>query len=326
MLNASCQLLVATTKGTMNRRTIITLIAGIAFAGVCSAAQDPGTAKANTSAKSAAAPASPSSASQPSEAVFNDFLKKMFGWDTELTWKIAEIKPSEASGISEATVVFSTPKGQQASRIYVTPDQKYAFTGELMPFGADPFASARQELKAVTGPSHGPQDATITIVEFGDLECPACKAAQPNITKLLQEEPKAKLVFQNYPLEQIHKWALIGAKYLDCLGRQNSDAVWKFIATVYDHQSEINEQNVEQMLKGYVKDSGGDPDAVAACAAKPDTEKRVRDSIALAEKLDVTSTPTFFINGRRLVGFSNNSAPYDAVKAMVDFEVANPGK
>ena len=52
------------------------------------------------------------------------------------------------------------------------------------------------------------------------------------------------------------------------------------------------------MLKGYVKDSGGDPDAVAACVAKPETEKRVRDSMALAEKLDVTSTPTFFINGR----------------------------
>jgi protein-disulfide isomerase len=308
------------TKGTMNRRTLITLIAGLVVAGVSSAAQSAAPAKATP--PSAAA----SSSAQPSEATFNEFLKKMFGWDSELTWKIAEIKPSEAPGISEGTVVFSTPKGQQVTRIYVTPDQKFAFTGELIPFGADPFAGARQELKAVTGPSHGPQDATVTIVEFGDLECPACKAAQPNITKLLQDEPKARLVFQNYPLEQIHKWALIGAKYLDCLGRQNNDAVWKFIATVYDHQSDINEQNVEQMLKGYVKDSGGDPDAVAACAAKPETEKRVRDSIALAEKLDVTSTPTFFINGRRLVGFSNNSAPYDAVKSMVDFEVANPAK
>jgi protein-disulfide isomerase len=324
MPSAKCQLVAAAgrqlTKGTMNRRTLITLIAGLVVAGVSSVAQSAAPAKATP--PSAAA----SSSAQPSEATFNEFLKKMFGWDSELTWKIAEIKPSEAPGISEGTVVFSTPKGQQVTRIYVTPDQKFAFTGELIPFGADPFAGARQELKAVTGPSHGPQDATVTIVEFGDLECPACKAAQPNITKLLQDEPKARLVFQNYPLEQIHKWALIGAKYLDCLGRQNNDAVWKFVATVYDHQSDINEQNVEQMLKGYVKDSGGDPDAVAACAAKPETEKRVRDSIALAEKLDVTSTPTFFINGRRLVGFSNNSAPYDAVKSMVDFEVANPAK
>ncbi len=247
----------------------------------------------------------------------------MFGWNPDLTWKVADIKPSEAAGVAVATVVFNTPKGSQVIRLYVTPDQKYAFMAELVPFGADPFAEARQVLKAANGPSHGPQDAALTIVEFGDLECPACKAAQPNITKLMEEEPKARLVFQNYPLEQIHKWALAGAKYLECVAQQNNQAVWKFIATVYDHQAEVNPQNVDQMLKGYVKDSGGDPDAVAACVAKPETEKRVRESMALAEKLDVTSTPTFFINGRRIVGFSANSTPYDAVKAMVDYDLAN---
>ena len=247
----------------------------------------------------------------------------MFGWNQELSWKVAEIKPSEASGIAQATVVFSTPKGQQVTRIYVTPDQKYAFTGDLVPFGADPFAKTRQELIGVKGPTEGSKDATITIVEFGDLECPACKAAQPNISRLMQEEPKAKLIFANYPLEQIHKWAMMGAKYVDCLDNENNDAAWKFIATVYEHQSEINEQNVEQMLKGYVKDAGGNPDTVAACVAKPEAEKQVRQSMALGQKLDVTSTPTFFINGRRLVGFNNAGTPYDAVKAMVDYEANN---
>ncbi|HZP22442.1 MAG TPA: thioredoxin domain-containing protein [Terriglobales bacterium] len=274
------------------------------------------TAKSPAPAKSATT----ASASLPSEATVNSFLKKMFGWNQELTWKVAEIKPSEAPGISQATVVFNTPKGSSTTRIYITPDQKYAFTGELVPFGSDPFASTREELKGANGPVHGPKDASITIVEFGDLECPACKAAQPNITKLLQDEPKAKLIFQNYPLESIHKWAMTGAKYLDCLARDNNDVAWKFIATVYEHQAEVNDQNVEQMLKGYVKDSGGNPDQVAACAAKPETEKRVRDSMTLAEKLDVTSTPTFFINGRRLVGFSTTNVPYEAVKAMVDYD------
>ncbi|MGA2686770.1 MAG: thioredoxin domain-containing protein [Candidatus Korobacteraceae bacterium] len=307
----------------MNYITRIVLIAGLGIASLYSSAQNAGAAKPPSPAK-AESPSSTGGAALPSEATVNGFLKNMFGWNSDLTWKVVDIKPSEAAGVAVATVVFNTPKGSQVIRLYVTPDQKYAFMAELVPFGADPFADARQILKAANGPSHGPQDATITIVEFGDLECPACKAAQPNITKLLEEEPKARLVFQNYPLEQIHKWALTGAKYLDCLGQQNNQAVWKFIATVYDHQSEVNPQNVDQMLKGYVKDSGGDPDAVAACVAKPETEKRVRESMALAEKLDVTSTPTFFINGRRIVGFSANSTPYDAVKAMVDYDLANP--
>ncbi len=307
----------------MNYITRIVLIAGLGIASLYSSAQNAGAAKPPSPAK-AESPSSTGGAALPSEATVNGFLKNMFGWNSDLTWKVVDIKPSEAAGVAVATVVFNTPKGSQVIRLYVTPDQKYAFMAELVPFGADPFADTRQILKAANGPSHGPQDAAITIVEFGDLECPACKAAQPNITKLLEEEPKARLVFQNYPLEQIHKWALTGAKYLDCLGQQNNQAVWKFIATVYDHQSEVNPQNVDQMLKGYVKGSGGDPDAVAACVAKPETEKRVRESMALAEKLDVTSTPTFFINGRRIVGFSANSTPYDAVKAMVDYDLANP--
>ena len=265
------------------------------------------------------------SAQLPSEATVNEFLKHMFGWNQNLAWRVSSIKPSEAPSITEVTVVFNTPDGPAVQRIYVTPDEHYAFSGDLVPFGADPFAAARAELKNVNGPVHGASDATVTIVEFGDLECPACKKAQENLNKLMGEEPKAKLVFQNFPLEQIHKWAMLAAKYVDCLGHQNNDAVWKFIATTYDHQSEVNDQNVEPMLKGYVKDSGGDPAAVSACAAKPETEKRVRESLALGEKLNVNSTPTFFINGRKVVGFGNNT-PYEVVKAIVDFSLTPAAK
>jgi protein-disulfide isomerase len=259
------------------------------------------------------------SAKLPTEATVNEFLKHMFGWNQNLTWHVANIKPSEAPAISEVTVVFNTPDGQAVQRIYVTPDEHYAFSGDLVPFGADPFVAARTDLKNTTGPEHGPKDAAVTIVEFGDLECPACKKAQENVNKLMSEEPKAKLVFQNFPLEQIHKWSMPAAKYVDCLGRENNEAVWKFIATTYDHQGDVNDQNAEEKLKEFVKESGGDPAAASACAAKPETEKRVRDSLALGEKLNVNSTPTFFINGRKVSGFVNT--PYETIKAMVDYDL-----
>src|SRR5271165_3043152 len=305
----------------MNRRIRILLILALALASISSSAQQP-------PAASAAKPASGASANPatlPSEATFNAFLKKMFGYDQNLTWKIAEIKPSEAPGISQLTAVFNTPQGQQVMRLYVTQDQKFAFAGDIIPFGADPFADARKDLQAANGPSHGPKDATLTIVEFGDLQCPACKAAQPNINKLMEEEPKARLIFQNFPLETLHNWAMTGAKYVDCLGRQNNAAVWKFIGLVYDHQAEVTAENVNQMLKGYVKEAGGDADAVAACVAKPETEKHVRESMALGEKLAVSSTPTFFINGRKLGSFGNN-VPYDVVKQMADFYASEAAK
>ena len=297
-----------------SKLAVIAMILLIGFASNSASAQ----------AKNAATP-STEKAALPSQATVEGFLKQMFGWNQELTWKIADIKPAEAQGFSEVTAIFNTPQGQQVFRIFVTPDQKFAFTGDMVPFGADPFATARADLKAANGPSHGPADPAVTIVEFGDLECPACKAAQPNVTKLMEEEPKARLIFQNFPLETIHKWAMLGATYVDCVGRENNDALWKFVSIVYEHQGEITAENADAKLKEYAKAAGVNPDTVSACAAKPETEKRVRESMALGEKLGVTSTPTFFINGRKVVGFGNNT-PYDVVKAIVDFNVNSAGK
>jgi len=256
----------------------------------------------------------------PTEATVDGFLKQMFGWNQELTWKIVDIKPAEAQGFADVTAVFNTPQGQQIFRIYVTPDQKFAATGDMVPFGADPFAPARADLKAANGPSHGPADAPVTIVEFGDLECPACKAAQPNLNKLLDEEPKVKLIFQNFPLESLHKWALLGAKYVDCISQQGNDIAFKFISTVYAHQGEITADIADAKLKDYAKEAGANAETAAACVAKPETEARVRKSIALGEKMAVNSTPTFFINGRKVVGLGSNT-PYEVVKAIVEFNL-----
>jgi protein-disulfide isomerase len=294
----------------MNLFLRLTILVALALSAINGAAQQ------RSEAKAAVSPTA--NTKLPSDATVNEFLKKMFGWNQNLSWRVAGIKPSEAPGISEVTVVFNTTDGQAVQRIYVTPDERYAFSGDLVPFGPDPFAPARAELKNANGPERGPKDAVVTIVEFGDLECPACKKAQENLNKLMSEEPKAKLIFENFPLEQIHKWALLGAKYVDCLGRENNAAVWKFIATVYDHQGEVNDQNAQQMLNGYVKDSGGIPEIVSACVAQPETEKRVRESVELGTKLNVTSTPTFFIDGRKVSNFLNT--PYEAIKSMVEYD------
>jgi len=256
----------------------------------------------------------------PTDETVNDFLKHMFGWNQDLTWKIADIRPSEDPEIAEVTAIFNTPQGQQVFRIFVTPDQKFAITGDMVPFGADPFATARSELRAANGPAHGPADAPVTIVEFGDLECPACKAAQPHVKELLEEEPKVRLIFQNFPIESIHKWSLVGAKYLTCVAQQGNDKAFSFISTVYEHQGEITPDTADAMLKGYAKEVGANPETVAACITKPETEAQVRESVKFGEKMNVNSTPTFFINGRKVVGLGN-STPYEVIKAIVDYNL-----
>jgi len=247
-------------------------------------------------AKPAASPAD----HLPSEATVDAFLHQTFGYEPDLTWKIGSIKPSPIAGLAEVTVVLANQQGQQLTHFYVAPDGEHALVGDIIPFGAKPFDPVKKILeKGITGPARGPKDAPAMIVEFGDLQCPACKAAQPTIEALVEAEPTARFVFQNFPLE-IHNWAAKGAAYSDCVGRASNEAFWKFVAKTYETQSDITAENVDEKLTAIADGVGLKGADIAACATKPETKTHVDASIALGKSVDVTGTPTLFINGRRI--------------------------
>jgi len=253
----------------------------------------------------------------PSEETVNAFMHKMFGYDPSVTWEVVSIKPSSIAGISEVNVNLKNPQGQQNTKLYVAADGQHALIGEIIPFGSEPFAAARMALeKGIDGPTRGPADAPVTIVEFSDLQCPHCKEAQPTIDKLMSKEKNARLVFQNFPL-QSHDWAAKAAAYADCVGRSSNDAFWKFMQGVYDAQSDILTTNADEKLTALADKSGVKGSDIAACAAKPETASRVEHSVALGKSVDVTGTPTLFINGRKIANVAG--LPYDMLKQLVEF-------
>lgn len=273
-------------------------------------------------AKSPAKPAAAASTVLPSESTVDSFLQQTFGYEPNVSWKIASIKPAPVPGLAEVNVVLASPQGQQSSRFYVTADGQHAVIGEIIPFGAKPFESANKILdKGVSGPSRGPKTAPVTIVEFGDLQCPACKAAQPAIEKLVESEPGARFVFQNFPLE-MHNWAAKGAAYADCVGKASNDAFWKFVAKTYETQQDITAENVDEKLTAIADTSGVKGSEIAACAATPKTKADVDASIALGKEVNVAGTPTLFINGRSIGNVSG--VPAESLKALVDFSAKEP--
>jgi protein-disulfide isomerase len=276
-----------------------------------------GAAQTPTLQQRPAKPATDDAASLPSESTVDSFLQQTFGYEPDVSWKISSIKPAGTAGLAEVTVVLANPQGQQLSRFYVTPDGKHAITGDIIPFGAKPFEPANNILsQGITGPERGPKGSPVTIVEFGDLQCPACKAAQPTIQQLADAEPDAKFVFQNFPLE-MHNWAFKGAEYADCVGHASNDAFWKFIAKVYDSQTEITAENVDEKLTAIADASGVKGSEIAACTSKPETRAHIEASIELGKKVDVTGTPTLFINGRKI----SNLDPHmlDVYKSLAAF-------
>jgi protein-disulfide isomerase len=291
-------------------RTSINLIFILVLACSLSAAQ-------SSSAKPADKPASATAVTLPSEATVDGFLQQTFGYEAQLSWKISSIKPAPVPGLAQVDVILASPQGQQLSRFYVTADGEHAVVGDIIPFGIKPFEPAKKTLaKGITGPSRGPKESPVTIVEFGDLQCPACKAAQPAIEGLITAEPNARFVFQNFPLE-MHNWAAKGAAYADCVAQASNDAFWKFVAKTYDTQADITAENADEKLTALADGAGVKGADIAACAATPVAKAHVDASLALGKSLNVTGTPTLFINGRPIGNISN--VPAATLKGLVDF-------
>jgi protein-disulfide isomerase len=289
----------------------ITVLLLIAFAGVSLAARQKA-APANTQAGATA------SQHLPTDAIVNDFLKQMFGYNASLTWKLESIKPAQDPSLAEVNVLMSGKQGTQRLTFYVTPDKQYAISGDMVPFGAHPFAKARAELEQKAhGPARGPANAAVTLVEFSDLQCPHCKESQPTVEKLLADEPNARFISQNFPLPS-HNWAFKAASYADCVAKENNAAYWKFVDSVYGQQENITESNADEKLTELATAAGVNGKATATCAEQPATRQRVEQSVALGKSVGVTGTPTLFINGR----LASPSIPYEALKAMVDFEAS----
>lgn len=295
------------------------ILISLLFASLALMAQAPAKS-ASAPAKKPAAPAS--SAALPSKDDVEAAMKRTFGYDPAITWVIYDISPSLVPGLAD--VMLSINK-QQPQHVYYYAANQNAIIGETIPFGPNPFASIRTTLQAADGPSRGPQSPVITMVEFSDLECPHCKAAQPVLEKLAGDFPQVRYIFQQFPLPaSMHPWAMKAALYADCAGRANPSLFWKYVDTIFENQGSVAAPTADDKLKEFATTAGLDPEKLSTCAADPQTEARVKKSMDLGQSLDVTQTPTLFVNGRRVLGITD--IPYEQLKNLVQFEIDHAGK
>ncbi|HYL10990.1 MAG TPA: thioredoxin domain-containing protein [Candidatus Acidoferrales bacterium] len=278
-------------------------------------------ARRRPAAKSPAA--APAETKLPSKEDIEAGLQRTLGYDRSVGWEIFDIRPSIIPGVAE--VIVSINK-QPPNRLFISPDGQNAIVvGDIIPFGPNPFAPARAKLRAADGPALGPDAPVISLVEFSDLECPHCKAAQPILEKLASDFPQVRIVFQQFPLPaSLHPWAMKAALHADCAAQTSTEAFWKFTDSIFENQGSIALATADDKLKELATAAGLDAEKIAACAAAPETEARVKKSMDLGQSLEVTETPTVFINGRRVKGVA--TIPYDQLKNLVQFEIEHAGK
>ena len=267
--------------------------------------------------------------SSPTREQVNDFLKATWGFDENRIWQVAAIAKTQVEGLSKVTVYVADKTGKEkpgAFSFFALPDGKHIIAGDdVYPFGAKPYADARAKLQAqATGPYRGSADKTLELVEFADFQCPHCKEAQANMDKLVTDFPKARIVFQNYPLERLHPQAKLAAEFAVCVTKLGgSQAFFTFAEATFEGQDGLNSADGAQLtLNSAVSKAGLDTAKVAACAATPETAAAVEQSVQLAQDLNVNQTPILMINGRQVpVG----GVPYDTLKKIVVYQAMLDG-
>ena len=246
------------------------------------------------------------------------YLRHIYAFGPEVKLTVPEPKDSEVPGLMVTTVELTSGDSHDTAKMYVSKDGKYLFRGEVSDIGKDPMAETRAKLDLKDAPSIGNPNGSVTVVEFADFECPVCRQLHEELRTLLPKYPQVKFYFKDYPIEQIHPWARTAALASRCAYLQKPAAFWKLYDGFYDGQELISAANAWDKALDFATQAGIDPAAFKSCMATPGAAAAVDASVANAKTLDVTSTPTIFVNGRRIVG-----ADTGTIERFIQYELAN---
>ena len=154
----------------------------------------------------------------------------------------------------------------------------------------------------------GPADALVTVVEFSDYQCPACRQGHEAVRKIREEYAgRLRWVFKDYPL-RMHKDARRAAEAARCAAEQGK--FWEYQDVLYAAQGELSNERLE----GFARDLGLAAEPFKKCLDEGRYRDKVEKDMADAKKADIDSTPTFLINGRRVSG----GLAYDRFKVYIE--------
>ena len=259
--------------------------------------------------KPATATAVDSSGTKPGsvESKVEQYLRNLYAWGPSFDVKVPPPKPSPIGDLLEVSVTVSTDGQSDTAIVYVSKDGNYLIRGELSDMSADPFADIKSKLHVGTSPSFGPEDAKVTLIEFADFECPSCRQLDLILRDLLPSHPEVRLVFKQFPLTEIHPWAMTAAIAAQCAFQQSPAAFWKMHDAIFDAQEVISPSNVWDKMQDLATQLGLNQETYRACIIDPETETQIKATIEEGHALAVTATPTTFVNAHRIVGPDRSS-------------------
>jgi protein-disulfide isomerase len=250
-------------------------------------------------------------------------IRSHYNVPAQVTITLSEPKSSNMAGYDNLVVNFAGGTTSTHHDFLVSTDRKTLAHVEKIDISQD----LMSKIDVKGRPVKGNPNARITIVNFDDFQCPFCSRLHSTLFENVFKDyaDKIKVIYKDYPLIEIHPWAMHAAIDGNCLGEQNAPAYWDFADYIHANQKQMTGksradafQNIDNLAKEQAQKHQLDADKLQACMQKQD-ETAVRASMVEGDKLGVDSTPTLFINGERFTG----AVPESELRAALDRALAD---
>lgn len=245
---------------------------------------------------------------------------------------VGAITPSsEVPGYDSVSVNLDDSGKQKDYKFLISKDRGTMLRVTKFDLSKDAYTDLMSKIDVNGRPSRGAKGAKVVVVNFDDFECPFCSRMHETLFPELFKEygDRVTFIYKDFPLAEIHPWAIHAAVDAGCLAAQNGDAFWDFADYLHANKQVIDSGRtpdarldvVDKMALMQGQRHNVDSTRLVACL-KAQNEDQVRASMKEADSLGVSATPTLFINGQKIDG----AVPISELRAALDTALRDAGQ
>jgi len=243
---------------------------------------------------------------------------------------VGALRPSEFPNYDALTINIEGPSKKVDYDFLLSKDRKTLIRTTRMDLTTDPYVETMRKINVSGRPIRGNKSAKVVVVNYDDFECPFCSRMHQTLFPGLLKEygDRVEFVYKDYPLSEIHPWAMHAAVDANCLAAQNNDAYWDLADYIHANQHEVSGEKTREAqfaaLDRLTTQQGQkynlDAAKLQACIKTQD-ESAVKASMREGDSVGVQATPTLFINGAEMDG----ALPVADVRAALDRALLEAG-